>query len=183
MAGRYNAPRMTIAVRAARLLRQFSLIHLLAMATALTVVALAADAAEQQLKLPRFASLRSGEVNVRTGPGVRYPVEWVFVRRNMPVEIVAEFDTWRKIRDYQGTEGWVHSSMLSGRRTMLILGEVRTLRRSDNGESPAVARLEPGVIGALQQCRSDWCRVEAGGLRGWLRRGEFWGAYPGEVVK
>jgi SH3-like domain-containing protein len=154
---------------------------------AVLVAVLAAPAggwsAEQQLKLPRFASLRSGEINVRTGPNVRYPVDWVFVRRNMPVEIVAEFDTWRKIRDFQGTEGWVHTSMLSGRRTMLITGEVRTLRRSDSAEAPAVARLEPGVIGQLQQCRGDWCRLEAGGLKGWLRRSEFWGAYPDEAVK
>ncbi|MBM3572924.1 MAG: hypothetical protein FJX52_11310 [Alphaproteobacteria bacterium] len=142
-----------------------------------------AVAAEQQLKLPRFASLRSNEVNLRIGPGVRYPVEWVFKRKNMPVEIVAEFDTWRKIRDFQGTEGWVHQSNLWGRRTMLIMGEVRTLRRSDSAEAPAVARLEPGVIGSLQQCRGDWCRVEAGGLRGWIKRGECWGVYPGEAVK
>lgn len=168
---------MMTASRVGRLPGRFFLI------AALMMAAPAAWAAESTAKLPRFVSLRSGEVNVRTGPNVRYPVDWVFVRKNMPVEIVAEFDTWRRVRDFQGTEGWVHQSMLSGRRTLLIVGETRTLRRSDSLEAAAVARLEPGVIGQLQQCRGDWCRVEAGGLRGWLRRNEFWGAYPDETVK
>lgn len=169
-----------IAMRTARGLGRFFL--LAAVATTMAV-ATPVSAAEPASKLPRFVSLRSGEVNVRTGPNVRYPVDWVFVRKNMPVEIVAEFDTWRRVRDFQGTEGWVHQSMLSGRRTLLITGETRTLRRSDGPDAATVARLEPGVIGQLQQCRGDWCRVEAGGLRGWLRRNEFWGVYPDETVK
>src|SRR3954451_6927804 len=88
------------------------------------------------LPVPRFVSLRSSEVNVRTGPGTRYPVEWVFVKRDIPVEITAEFDTWRRIRDWEGTEGWIHQSMLSGKRAMVVLGEVRTLRRAA-GETAA----------------------------------------------
>jgi SH3-like domain-containing protein len=134
------------------------------------------------LPLPRFASLRADEVNVRTGPGPRYPVEWVFVRRNMPVEIVAEFDTWRRIRDWQGTEGWAHKSMLSGRRTVMMQGEVRTLRREPTKDSPAVARAEPGVVGNLEACDNSWCRIEVGGFEGWLKLGEFWGVYPDERI-
>lgn len=135
------------------------------------------------LPLPRFASLRADEVNVRTGPGPRYPVEWVFVRRSMPVEIVAEFDTWRRIRDWQGTEGWAHKSMLSGRRTIMIQGDVRTLRREATEDSPAVARAEPGVVGRIDSCDGAWCRVEISGFEGWLKRDEFWGAYPDERIK
>ncbi len=127
------------------------------------------------LPLPRFASLRASKVNVRTGPGVRYPVEWVFVRRSLPIEIVAEFGTWRKIRDWQGTEGWVHRSMLSGRRTVIITGAVRTLRRKPSPKAPAVARIEPGVVARLLECERQWCAIEAGGFRGWLRRDAFWG--------
>ena len=133
--------------------------------------------------LPRFVSLRAEEVNVRTGPGVRYPVEWVLVRRGMPVEVIAEFDTWRKIRDWQGTEGWVHKSMLSGRRMIIITGEIRTIRRDQSGESPAVARAEPGVVGRLHSCDGEWCEVEADGFEGWLHRLEFWGAYPDEEIE
>lgn len=135
------------------------------------------------LPLPRFASLRADEVNVRTGPGPRYPVEWVFVRRNMPVEIVAEFDTWRRIRDWQGTEGWAHKSMLSGHRTVMMQGEVRTLRREPTEDSPAVARAETGVVGSLEACDSGWCRVEISGFEGWLKSNEFWGVYPDERIK
>jgi SH3-like domain-containing protein len=131
-------------------------------------------------ELPRYFSLRSDDVNLRTGPGVRYPVEWVFKRRNLPVEVVAEFETWRRIRDIEGTEGWVHQSMLSSRRTVLVTGEVRTLKARPDPDSPAIAMVEPGVVGTLNQCRAQWCNVDAGGYRGWLQRSDFWGVYPGE---
>ena len=145
----------------------------------------AGKGAKTGLPLPRFVSLRSGKVNLRTGPGARYPVEWVLVYRHMPIEIIAEFDTWRRIRDWQGTEGWAHKSMLSGRRTIMIQGDVRTLRREATEDSPAVARAEPGVVGNILGCpeASLWCRVEVGGFTGWLRKLEFWGAYKGEVVE
>ena len=135
------------------------------------------------LPLPRFVSLRSEEVNLRAGPGVRYPVEWVFRRRNLPVEVLAEFEQWRRIRDSTGTEGWVHQSMLSGRRYAVVAGELRTLRRGPEPGAAAVARLEPGVVGQLLECRDAWCRLDAGGFRGWLARAEIWGVYPGEAVK
>jgi len=133
--------------------------------------------------LPRYASLRSDEVNLRTGPGVRYPVEWVLQRRHMPVEILAEFENWRKIRDWQGTEGWVHQSMLSGRRFAIITGDIRALHRQADPNTPAVARLEPGVVAQVIECKEQWCRLDANGFKGWLTRSEFWGVYPSETVK
>lgn len=133
--------------------------------------------------LPRFVSLRSDEVNLRTGPGVRYPVEWVLQRRYMPVEVLAEFENWRKIRDWQGTEGWVHQSMLSGRRYAIVTGDVRMIRRQPESNSPAVARLEPGVVAQLVECKEQWCRVDANGIKGWLTRADFWGVYGNEAVK
>lgn len=126
--------------------------------------------------LPRFASLRSSEVNMRTGPGVRYPVEWVFHRRSFPIEIVAEFDTWRKVRDWRGTVGWVHRSMLSGRRTVLVTGLVRRLHSEPAAGAETVARLEPGVVAELLRCEKSWCEIRTAGHSGWLRKGEFWGA-------
>jgi len=125
--------------------------------------------------VPRFVSLRADEVNLRTGPGSRYPVEWVYQRRNMPVEIVAEFDVWRKIRDWQGTEGWVNKAMLSSRRTVLMTGEVRPLRRDRSPASTAVARVEPGVIARVLKCEETWCKVETGGYEGWILKTESWG--------
>ena len=140
-------------------------------------------AADTGLPVPRFVTLRSDKVNVRTGPGARYPVEWVFERKGMPVEIVAEFDTWRKVRDIQGTEGWVHQNLLSGRRGVIISGGVRTLRREPREDAAVVARAEPDVIGQLLECKAEWCRVEVSGLRGWLKRSEMWGVYPSEKVE
>ena len=132
---------------------------------------------------PRFASLRADKVNVRIGPGVRYPIAWVFVRRDLPVEVTAEFDLWRKIRDIDGAEGWVHASLLSGRRSAVVTGGVRMLRRAPEAESPAIAHAESGVVVELLRCTGAWCEVAAAGVRGWARRAHLWGVYPGEQVK
>ena len=137
------------------------------------------------LPLPRFVSLRASEVNMRTGPGVQYPVEWVYQRQNLPMKIVAEFGTWRKVRDWQGTQGWVHQSMLAGRRTLVVTGAERTLRARADTKSPAIAKIEPGVVGQLILCagESNWCRVEFSDYEGWLLRVEFWGMYRDEMVE
>lgn len=137
------------------------------------------------LPLPRFVSLRADQINMRTGPGVQYPVDWVYRRTGLPVEIIAEYRTWRKIRDWQSTQGWVHQSMLAGKRTAIVTGKTRTMRRDPDAKSPAVASMESGVIAELKECPTGggWCRLEAGGVNGWLRKVEFWGAYKDEVLK
>ncbi len=136
------------------------------------------------LPLPRFVSLRAAEVNMRTGPGVQYPVEWVYQRRHMPIEIIAEYGTWRKVRDWQGTQGWIHQSMLTGKRSFVITSTVRTIRRSPDANSPAKAQAEAGAVGEITSCDKNegWCRIEIGGFDGWLRRVDFWGAYQNEPV-
>lgn len=143
----------------------------------------AAPAGRTGLPLPRFVSLRAAEVNVRTGPGTRYPIEWVYRRRGMPVEIVDEFDTWRRIRDWQGTEGWVHQSMVQGQRGILVTGKRWTLYRQPETDSPGVALVDAGVVGVLRRCRAQWCEVSAGGFTGWLPRDAFYGLYPDEKVE
>ena len=135
------------------------------------------------LPVPRFVSLASDRVNVRFGPGKQYPINWVFARQGLPVQIVAEFDTWRKIEDHEGEQGWIHSSLLSSRRTIMIQGELAELRRTPSLDSRVVLRAEPGVIGTLFDCEEDWCRVEIAGQRGWLQRNQFWGTMPGEIVR
>lgn len=134
------------------------------------------------LPLPRFVSLRADEVNLRTGPGTRYPIDWVYHRRGMPVEIIDEFDTWRRIRDWQGTEGWVHQSMVQGQRGILVTGKRHTLRRRPEAGSPGVALVDAGVVGVLYRCRGEWCEIAAGGFTGWLQREAFYGLYPGESL-
>ena len=140
-----------------------------------------AAAAETGLPLPRFVSLGSAEVNLRTGPGSTYPIDWVYQRRHMPMEVIAEFDNWRKIRDWQGTVGWVHQNLLDGARYALITGDAQLLLSRPAPDAPPVARLMPGVIAELKTCQAEWCQLEAGGYGGWLPRTAFWGVYPHET--
>ena len=135
--------------------------------------------------LPRFVSLRSDEVNLRAGPGQRYPIDWIYSRKDLPVEVIAEFEAWRKIRDWQGTEGWVHQSMLSGRRMMVVIGGQRILRGGDSDSADTLALVDPGVLGRLLQCprNRDYCRVEVNQIQGWFKRDEIWGVYKGEWIE
>ena len=137
---------------------------------------------QEQLPLPRFASLDSNEVNLRAGPGTDYQILWIYQRRGLPVEIIGEFDTWRRIRDRDGAVGWVQQNLLSGKRGALIIDEARTLRTDPTGGAKAVAILQPGVVAEIAECGTDnWCRMEVKGYQGWLRRDDFWGTYPDEV--
>ena len=138
--------------------------------------------ADTGLPLPRFASLRANKVHLRTGPGVRYPVDWIFVQRNMPIEIVAEFENWRKVRDWQGTEGWVHRSMLSGKRTAVIKGGIQPLRREPASSAALTARVMEKVVARILECEGEWCRVEIGKKRGWMRRTHIWGVHRNEQL-
>ena len=137
-------------------------------------------AGETGLPLPRFVSLRSSEVNMRTGPGTRYPIDWVYTKRGLPVEIVNEYDTWRKIRDVTGDEGWVHQSMLSGTRTALVTEKIRPLYAEPNIDSNVLARMEPGVMVMLEECTGDWCEINIDKFDGWMTKSALWGAYPHE---
>ena len=152
----------------------------LAMAALALLVAATAGAAEE--KVPHFASLRVDAVNLRTGPGERYPVQWVYQRKGLPVEVTAEYDVWRRVRDSQGTEGWVHERMLTARRSVVVTGTLRTLLNEPDTAGHAVARAEPGVIAQLLECKGSWCRLETQGIKGWLPRADFWGVYPDETV-
>src|SRR6266550_7928602 len=123
----------------------------LALAIALVAMAPPAAAAESEpgAKLPRFVSLRSDLVNLRVGPGETYPIQWVLTRKEMPVEIVREFEHWRMIRDWQGTEGWIHERMVSGKRSVVVKGGIRALHRQPDPASEIIARAEPGVFARL----------------------------------
>jgi SH3-like domain-containing protein len=129
-----------------------------------------------------FASLRADKVNLHTGPGEDYPVAWQYIRRGMPVEVLTVFDIWRKIRDVDGTEGWVNQVMLTGRRSVLVTGATRSLRDNPAADAAVVAQLEAGVVAKLSRCDPAWCQVEAQSYKGWLKREEIWGLEPGEIV-
>jgi len=132
------------------------------------------------MPVPRFASLKSGEVNMRTGPGTRYPIEWVLSRQSLPVEITAEYDVWRRVRDPDGDEGWVHKSALSGRRTVIVTGGPHDLRDAPDNNAPVLAHLGTGVTGQLLSCGKDWCRLKFEDIKGWLPKSQFWGAKTDE---
>jgi SH3-like domain-containing protein len=136
------------------------------------------------LPIPRFVSLRSDEVYLRAGPGSRYPIDWLYKRRDLPVEILREFDVWRLVQDPDGIKGWMHQATLSGRRSFIITGSDATLRHDPQDNAAPVAILRLGVIGRLRTCmaNSNWCQVQVGDYRGYLQRNQFWGTLPDEVV-
>ena len=137
------------------------------------------------LHLPRYASLKSDEVNMRVGPAERYPVIWTYKRRELPVRIEREFDIWRLVEDMDGVKGWVHQATLTGRRTFVITGTTdRTIRADASETADAVAVLKPGVVGRIRSCDAGkpWCQVQVQDYRGWLQRSDMWGVDADEVV-
>ncbi|MCB9984040.1 MAG: SH3 domain-containing protein [Rhodospirillales bacterium] len=133
------------------------------------------------LPLPRFVSLHSSEVYVRSGPGQKYPVQWIFKKSGLPVEIVLEYDIWRKIKDYDGHEGWVHKSLLSGNRAGFIHSEDNiSIHKKPNEKSKILAYLEPEVLIEIDECTQGWCKVNASGYKGWMPQKFIWGVYETE---
>ncbi|MDE2029457.1 MAG: hypothetical protein KGI97_02720 [Alphaproteobacteria bacterium] len=133
------------------------------------------------LPLPRFTSLREDKVNMRTGPGMRYPIAWVYIKLGLPVEVIAEYDVWRRIRDSDGDEGWVNKIELTGIRTAIVTGGAHDLRSDRNDLSQPVAHLENGAVGRLESCGKVWCALKFGDNEGFLPKGDFWGAFPDET--
>jgi len=135
------------------------------------------------LPLPRFVSLASSEVNVRIGPSLGHDVKWIFTKRGLPVEIIAEFGNWRRVRDSDGEQGWVHGSLLSGERTALVTpwGEdVVPLRPEPRATADPVAFLEPLVLTSVDACDGSWCRISVARWRGVVPQRLLWGVYPRE---
>lgn len=133
------------------------------------------------LPIPRFVSIKASEANVRRGPGLTHRIDWIFKRRDMPVEITAEYEHWRRVRDRDGASGWVHYSLLSGMRTVIVDQDLLELRVRPDASAPIKARLELGVIGRLEECDLTWCRLSAGGYRGWSLKTALWGVAPDEI--
>lgn len=139
--------------------------------------------ASEELALPRFVSLRNDQVNLRTGPGDRYPISWVYMEKSYPVEVVDEFELWRQIREVDGTTGWVHRTQINSARNAVILEEDR-LTAKPSMESGTVAIVQKGTIGKIEKCprASDFCLLSFGETKGWIRKKVFFGVYPNEVI-
>ncbi len=151
-------------------------------------VAADATGAVSGLPMPRYVSLKSDRVNLREGPSKDHRTTWIFERAGLPVEITAEFETWRKIRDSEGSEGWVLHSLLSGRRTGLVTpwkkdGPAVVVFRKPDADANPVARLEPNVLANIRSCDKTWCRVNGDGFDGFVKQTDLWGVYPNETVE
>lgn len=133
------------------------------------------------LPIPRFVSMKADEGNARRGPSLSHRIDWVFTRRNMPLEVTAEYGHWRRVQDRDGQGGWVHYSLLSGVRHVIVERDLTPLRVKPDPESPANAYAEAGVIARLGSCSLDWCRIVAGGNRGWALKSALWGVGPEEI--
>lgn len=137
--------------------------------------------AKSGLPIPRFVTIKSSEANVRTGPNVRYPVRWVYIRKHEPVEIHSEFEQWRKIQDRYGEGGWIHESMLSGKRRIVIKAEVpQVMYAKADLRSQHLAVIEPEAQAELISCKIGWCQVKAEDIKGWVQREIIWGVYDTE---
>jgi len=138
------------------------------------------------LPMPRFVSLKSDRVNVRAGPNKDQDLRWVYTRAGMPVEITAEFENWRRIRDWEGSEGWVYHSLLSGRRTGVVVPKLKDelvpLFESADTKAVVTARLQGGVVGAIKSCNGKWCEFAGKNFDGFIEQNRLWGAYPNEKI-
>jgi len=149
------------------------------------------------LPVPRFVSFKSSETNLRKGPNVRYPIVWTYKRKGYPMEIVAEFENWRKLRDSDGQEGWVHLNLVTGTRNFVVKSndyveaiqeykdrkrELVIFRYPDESSFPML-RAEIGVIGSVKSCNPSWCKVKIEDVYGWVRKENMWGVYPEEVIE
>ena len=140
------------------------------------------------LPVPRFVSLKTDRVNVRGGPTKDHDVTYIYTRAGLPVEITAEFENWRRIRDWEGAEGWVYHSLLSCRRMAAVSparkdkDELLELHDSADAHSAVVARLQAGVLGTVKRCTAGWCRISGEGFDGWIEQGRLWGVYPNEKI-
>lgn len=161
----------------------------LLMAASLVAAAWADEAAQPaaergpvtNLPLPRYVSIKAAEANVRRGPSLGHRIDWVFQRRHMPVEVTAEYGHWRRVRDVEGAGGWVHYSLLSGARYVLVVQTETMLRRNPGPEARVVAQAEPGVVARLGECATDWCQITADGHSGWVEKAALWGVLPTEI--
>jgi SH3-like domain-containing protein len=134
------------------------------------------------LPVPRYVSLKGHEGNARRGPGLTHRIDWVFQAPGMPLRVTAEYEHWRRVEDSEGMGGWVHYSLLSGVRTVLIEQDLAQFRDTPDAGARVEFEAERGVIGKLLECNSDWCRVSTDGNKGWVEKTALWGVDPGEIL-
>lgn len=149
--------------------------------------AAAGEVGPSGLPLPRFVSLKASRINVRLGPGDDYPIAWIYTKPGLPVEVLQEYDTWRRIRDSEGAVGWVFESLLTGKRTAVVAPWAKSpeplpARASPDPAAAVAALLQPGVLSPVKSCRNGWCRLKDPRYDGWIQADRLWGVYPDEKL-
>lgn len=158
------------------------------LAVAFTTVVMAGNAMAEQkrgpvtnLPIPRYVSLKAAKANVRRGPSLTHRIDWIFKRRDMPLMVTAEHDNWRRVQDRDGAGGWVHYTLISGNRTVIVQADMLPLNMRPEPNTTMVAQLELGVVANLGKCQPEWCRISAGGYKGWARKSDIWGVGVDEI--
>jgi len=152
-----------------------------AAALILSISSAQAEEPTTPLPIPRFVSLKSEEANLRSGPGKRYPILWVYRKEGMPMEVIEEYNEWRKVRDMDGSAGWLHKGLLSGNRMAIIRNQKQIIRRTPNDKAAPAFAAAKNVLGKLTKCEHDWCNIKIDGNQGWIEKTAIWGAYPAET--
>ena len=145
------------------------------LAAAALLAAAGPAAAQSDVELPYWASISVDEARMRKGPSPDVPVTWEYRRKDLPVRVIARFETWRKIEDPDGTQGWMAARLLSRTRTAIVTGGIRPMREEPNVSAAVAYRAEPGVVGRITDCRNGWCRIDVGGRKGWIETDHIWG--------
>lgn len=133
------------------------------------------------LPIPRYVSLKASKANARRGPSLSHRIDWVFKRKKMPLEIYGEYENWRRVRDIDGAGGWVHYSLLSGSRTVILTVDMQPMLSSASANAMVIAMFEKGVVGEIEKCELKWCLLSAAGYKGWVPKNALWGVYPNEI--
>ncbi len=153
------------------------LISAIILISAITTTCLA-DFSKKKLPIPRFVTIKFNEVNARTGPAIDCPIKWIFIKKQEPVEIIAEYEQWRKVQDIDGEGGWIHLSALSSKRSVILISDKIVPIISKPGKSQnIIAKLEPGIRCDLIKCEDQWCQIACQSYKGWIAKNLLWGVY------
>lgn len=135
------------------------------------------------LPIPRYVTLKGGEGNARRGPGLTHRIDWVFTTAGTPLRVTAEYENWRRVEDYEGMGGWIHFTLLSGVRGIIVTKDMAEFHALPDAASPVAFQAEAGALAKIMTCSLDWCRVKVDGERGWAKKADFWGVGPDEVIE
>ena len=154
----------------------------LALVLAAAMVSLPVSVSAQERAVPYWAAISAGDALMRTGPGRAYPAMWRYQRPGLPLKVVQVHNSWRKVRDMEGAEGWMAAVLLTAERSAIVVDNVMPLHASPDSSTRVLWRVEPGVVGKIRKCSNGWCRFTTQGKTGWIRMSGLWGVEAGEQV-